>query len=815
MSAAAPLPPPGPPRPNVMNGYPNGPQRASADGYRGSDGAGDGRGSGGAFPPIAQIAASATNKARELEDGQVPIQSLMTLGRKHLQGAKTALDRRGDGPAAAYWDYLVAYEIVVNSMPRHPDYYDRITTSRSHMHREYNELLKDIRSSEERFKRIKDIIINDNKRNGVQQAPAQSSRPSSASSQYSNRTEGSHFQASRLSNVSVLRRDDELMLPDVPSQPPVGRASVAAPPEPQKKKPEVHPKPQSLHGRALYQSSTSTVGSSDSNDLADRFARLRGTAAPISTTSSSSGMDSLVKMPSPSEYQSSRPVGPRDMPPPPSHAPMHPPKLPLNTQLAASLPKEPSPTYSPARNLSQPASVNPPRSTARSIVGTGGRSNSMQASSASAFPPHTNGDTGSYFPPQSNGQMPPPARRRSSVTKQTEEQIHVEKFFDYLKMYNVLVIDVRSREEFDAGHIYTRSIICIEPTALQDGYSAEQLQEALVLSPDEEQAMFERRNEYDLVVYHDESTETSSFLNKHNRNEKELALRRLYDTLHNFNAEKPLKQPPIFLKGGIDSWTDMLGPHGLKMSTTASIVASGQTRSSRGIRRTPAASHAAKLTLQKRRMREYVPMDPEEERKWLEEARKGRPVFEQGVEDEYDEDTSSPMYRTTEEFLRRFPDIEAEQQSMMYPPARPPPLPQHAPPPIPQAPSRPAPSVPRVSYSGVHERQIATQGRGAELPVYIPPGRYGQIRLHRTGLINFGVTCYMNSVLQCLCGNNELSSIFLSRHYQKDIQRDNWKSTKGILSEAFETLVSNLFKGDASAVRPTTFRVSDYTVEFT
>jgi ubiquitin carboxyl-terminal hydrolase 8 len=66
----------------------------------------------------------------------------------------------------------------------------------------------------------------------------------------------------------------------------------------------------------------------------------------------------------------------------------------------------------------------------------------------------------------------------------------------------------------------------------------------------------------------------------------------------------------------------------------------------------------------------------------------------------------------------------------------------------------------------------------------------------------------MNSVVQCLSGHLLLADLFLSQRYQRDLQVDNWKGTKGILPEAYATLVSNLFKGDVGSVRPSTFRVS-------
>lgn len=71
------------------------------------------------------------------------------------------------------------------------------------------------------------------------------------------------------------------------------------------------------------------------------------------------------------------------------------------------------------------------------------------------------------------------------------------------------------------------------------------------------------------------------------------------------------------------------------------------------------------------------------------------------------------------------------------------------------------------------------------------------------------MTCYMNSVIQCLSANGALTSLFLSGRYAQDLQKNNFKGTQGILPEAYATLLSNLYKGDTSAIRPSTFRVSD------
>jgi ubiquitin carboxyl-terminal hydrolase 8 len=640
-------------------------------------------------------------------------------------------------------------------------------------------VIQDVEAYADRFARIKAIIVADNKRNGAQHQPNNTSRPSTVSS-FRGPYAGDPAANLRPSN-GTSKRDDELMLPSVSAGPPTNRSDSPH------RKPPVQPKPQTLHGRAVHQNAPQING-----DLAERFAKLRGPSTQIDTGSARSSQDLSVKMPSPSEYHSSRPAGPRDMPH--GYAP------PLNTQFAASFPKEPSPTYSPARNLSLPANINPPRSTARSIIGTGGRSNYM-ASSASSHAPNSQPD--SYFPTQQSTQSS--ATRTQSINKPIELQITVDRLYDYIRIYRVLLVDLRDRTFFDEGHIYVGQIICIEPSSLQDGSSAEQLRERLVISPDEEQELFERRHEFDLVVYYDASTKTNTFINKYNPNPEELVLKRFYETLHEFNTEKPLKRPPIFLMGGIAAWVDLVGPQSLKPSQTLSYIVNGKPRHA-ATRRLLAQGHAAQSHLQNLRKREYVPMDSEEHRQWLEEVRRGRSVVERRLEEEEDEITS-PIYHTTEDFLRRYPDVE-DQQSMMYPPSRSQ-VPNHySAPPIPSAPSRPAPSVPRVSYSGVHERETARQSGGNDLPAYISPGRAGTLPLHRTGLVNFGVTCYMNSVVQCLSANPTLTNLFLSRRYTHDLQRRNFKGTKGILPEAYETLLSNLYKGDTSAIRPSTFRRS-------
>ncbi|KAI9666132.1 MAG: ubiquitin-specific protease doa4 [Bathelium mastoideum] len=614
---------------------------------------------------------------------------------------------------------------------------------------------------------------------------------------------------------------------------------------PSKARPLVQPKPEGMHGRNLHYGNGEVVDqvrSVPADALGERFARLRTSGISADTiplslrpgTSSSQRLivpESPVTMPSPSSWESAgsygsqgnvpspskRPFGPRGMPPA-GVVPPHPPKLPLDTHLANAMPKAPSPTYSPARNMPTPASINPPRTTARSMVSTGRRSNSVAYSTEIRQPSIDEGSVSSYFPPSGNGVITGRPGRGNSLNLSSETQIPAIKLHDFLRMYAVLLIDVRPREDFDQGHIWSQSIMCIEPTGLRPNMSAEELQDSLVISPDAEQEMFDRRDQYDLVVYYDQRTITDEYLsNNMVKTETEIALRSLHDALFEFNQEKPLRRPPILLSGGVESWADLVGVQALKASDTAGFVRSQKSeKKARRLGRVPVPRESS-VVIRKRRLRDYNPLDEEEERKWVEKARIESVSVEpppQSEDDEEQPENATPIVRSYEDYLRRFPEVSAlEQQSMVtpLPPERSPPtIPSYHPPPMPQVPTRPAPAAPRVSYSGVHDRSVSSNApvsRTTHLPSYIPPQNLPQnLRLPRTGLVNFGVTCYMNATLQCLSATAPLSLFFRDDAFRGFVQKENWKGSRGLMPEFFAIVIRSLWKGDVSAIRPSSFR---------
>lgn len=615
-----------------------------------------------------------------------------------------------------------------------------------------------------------------------------------------------------------------------------------------KQKPEVKPKPESLSSKPVGGKAIATE-----DQLARRFAQLRPGSAyeehrdSIPYDRSNPSQDGIIEIPSPSDFDppirstppiprgqssttsSPRPLGPRSMNSSTSPAP--PPKIPL-APLNASLPRAPSPAYSPVFSTpSQPTHV-PPRTSTDSTRSTGSRYQPQLAGSRKGSPSRSPYDDNPYRSRTPNGVHPAKEKISSSADIPHNTMIHAKQLLEYLRKYSILIIDVRPRSDYDSGHMYAKSIICIDPVILKENVSAEELEERLVVSPEFEQALFEKRNEFDLVVYYDQNTSSTSYLAGSPANSSSPALRALYDTLYEFNAYKPLKdgRPPALLVGGIDAWIDLVGQQSLATSETAAVIDSIRTTTKpvgagRPIGRVPTrASANSSLEVRKRRLREYRPLNPEEERAWLEKARNEEidpSTYEADDEssiaeepetmESSEQEPASPFIHTYEDFLRRFPEPRQIRESMIIPdaPISMPPVPLHDTT-VPSVPSRPPPAIPRPSYGGVSDgRQIqphlARQNSATKTALYTSQSFINKLRLPRTGLVNFGVTCYVNSTIQCLSATILLSKFFIDNRYRYYVQK-NWKGSQGIMPGLYANLIRSLWKNDVEVIMPTSFR---------
>ncbi|MCJ1465230.1 ubiquitin-specific protease doa4 [Pseudocyphellaria aurata] len=806
------------------------------------------------FPHIKDLHArveAATPKSQIL----TPIRTLLGRAKQSVNQAST--DIAFKRPDRAYVEYLTSSEILLNVIPSHKDY-PGLVTDRGEWGRIYKSLRQQVDSQHEMFMEIRSMIVDDNKRSGLgpttrdltqiipRETTAQGrhssnvntrplSVPDTPTSRLSQADSGCSDPRPRYSSPQ-LNLDPRPLLQD---QYQLERDSLVS-----KQRPLEYPEPEEFQRRS--KGFVGAANPSEDNTLQERFSQLRVHRKPLVGPPEYSPRNSmnggLVEVSSPIEYTPSssdgspsrsyhmqsakgplspteRPSGPREMLSPPSHPP-HPPKIPLDAKPELSLPRAPSPAYNPSRSILTSSNTQNQFSRNRSSVNVDPDGTlpplSTCASQQQSKPTETSWQPTSR---DLNGGLRPFSVSSADLTHTTS--IKADELYYRLRSYNVLLVDVRSREEFDQGHIFAKSIMCIEPLELRPGVSAEELEDRLVISPAAELSLFERRNEFDLVVYYDRNTRSDKFLL--GAPADGLALRALYDTLYEFNAYKPLNRPPVMLIGGLDAWIDFVGEQALQASSTAALIGSARSRNlilkpGRPIGRVPMASSNSSLEVRKRRLREYHPLDAEEDKTWRERARNEEVEASEyraaQSDDEADsthphpEQTISPLVHSYEEFLRKFPEPAGVRQSMMNsappPPVRPPPS-------LPNIPSRPPPAVPRPSYSGVSERETSQlsptsrQPLSAQPPLYVTRSVPQYLKLPRTGLINFSVTCYMNATIQCLLATIPLSQFFLDNRWRDYIQK-NWKGSNGIMPEIFANLVRSLWRNDVQAVRPTSLR---------
>lgn len=469
-----------------------------------------------------------------------------------------------------------------------------------------------------------------------------------------------------------------------------------------KKKPPIHPKPQALHGNALR--------SSIDADLAARFANLGGPQP-------SPGQDPRIKTyPIPAQ----RPSGPREMPG----------KLNLDTD---AMPKLPDAIYSPARGSVSGEAARLPTSTPRGLFS---RTGSVSAQ-GDYFPPmRPDADASEPSDPKQNPPkptppptQPPPPRpapprpeppKAETVDLPPGDDITPQQLYEAMRKASILLIDVRSREDFDEGHIMAQAIVCVEPSILlRDNISADEISESMVLSPRQDQPLFERRDGYDLVVFYDQSSERVTQTPK---NSDQIVVLSLHRALVHLNYGRELRRPPRILRGGLDAWVDLMGPRSLQATD-------------------PDRARASKRNgIIQRRGSKYIirPLQPADVRAW-----------QNTLEQEAQHTATRPSFpRTGEEFLRSRP---AERQSMMRPPVSAAASAPHRFEQLPAPPAKPRAAVQKPTHSGL---------ASSEEPEPMRPSRGGKpdgIARAPTGLYNPRNWCYANSTLQALLASPEFS----------------------------------------------------------
>jgi len=683
-------------------------------------------------------------------DPHSPLRKVLQAGDTHMRQAITYNDFKR--PDLALQEYIRATTIAVITIPRHKDY-PTLKGDRGDLGRLYQALKTKINAGSTTFEQIKEMIKEDNRKSGVQ--PSRQQKASATNSVFANLPS---VPASNPSSVPQGAHSNGKLSSHSRSQSVQtyggGSRALDSHTSSNKARPPVQPKPQSLHGNALKQPSMFAP----SEDLSSRFARLQNP----------SGARNPVPLAEWTFPTSGSTNGSFTVPPLDGTVP--------------GMPKAPDAIYSPARGTVSSEVANLPSSTPRgmfsrtnSIVSAPSESartsmeRAIKTFSREQGTPGTNMDV--ELIPQPTGAAIPPG---NSIT--TSDLVkYMRKGSNQISL---LIIDVRSRGQFDDGHIMSQRTICVDPEILmREDISADDIADSMVLAPAKERVHFENRHKVDMVVMYDQDTTTVP--QQISSNIEENVLFNLMQALTNYNYSKPLVNSPKLLVGGLTGWTAILGEQSLATSTT-----------SFGEKATSTPTYNTRLAVPSSRLRsesktQTVDLSQKEIEKWNER-----------------------VHRSTDDFLRRFPSIESQQESMTAP--------VHAQRAAassqdqhrhlysgisPSPPARPAPALPRTRYSGLESKEDSgTPGSRQKYSSATPSAA-------KTGLVNMGNTCFANSTIQALLAaprfSVELTQPEWPVNYKPRLGTSD--KTPQLMSRIMGNMFQWLKKREFSEMRPTTF----------
>ncbi|XP_063782063.1 ubiquitin carboxyl-terminal hydrolase 8 isoform X2 [Pseudophryne corroboree] len=119
---------------------------------------------------------------------------------------------------------------------------------------------------------------------------------------------------------------------------------------------------------------------------------------------------------------------------------------------------------------------------------------------------------------------------------------------------------------------------------------------------------------------------------------------------------------------------------------------------------------------------------------------------------------------------------------------------------------KPTPIINRENKPTTHTKTEITKLSASKIRSLNPV--FGGVGPALTGLRNLGNTCYMNSILQCLCNTPRLAEYFHKNCYQTDINRFNILGHKGEVAEEFGIIMKALWTGQYKYISPKDFKVT-------
>ncbi|KAI1095703.1 cysteine proteinase [Rostrohypoxylon terebratum] len=457
-------------------------------------------------------------------DPHTPLRKVLEIGDAHMRQAMTYNDFRR--PDLALQEYIKAFTIAVDKVPRHKDY-PSLKSDPGQLNRLYNALKTKITTNGAVFDKIKEDIKEDNRRSGAK--PTSSSKISAELTrmQLSNAPPATIPQARTNSSTDTRSNGIQNAVDTSNQNGNTNNSDTSIRGEPQGK-PPVQPKPRALHGNAIRQ-----VSKESPEDLASRFARLRDSQKP--------------------------------------EKPGNPPTLPLVNTSTPEMPKLPEAIYSPARGTVTSEIANLPSSTPRGMFSRTNSIASAPTTSARSLTENTMAvfNMEQFATAQSYYSSQPPSQATQVKIPQGEIIAAATLANLMARGVQILLIDVRDRQAFDEGHIRSPRTICVEPEILmRENISADEIADSMVLAPPNEKLAIEQRDKVDLVVFYDQ--QSAYVPTRITGDPREMVLHSIRQALSHYSYSRPLRNSPKLLNGGLASWLNEFGEISLETSDTAS-----------------------------------------------------------------------------------------------------------------------------------------------------------------------------------------------------------------------------------------------------
>jgi ubiquitin carboxyl-terminal hydrolase 8 len=442
------------------------------------------------------------------------------------------------------------------------------------------------------------------------------------------------------------------------------------------------------------------------------------------------------------------------------------------------------------------------------------------------------------------------AQKADRVTMNTPTVIATERLYDYLtqgKVQRILIIDLRTKEQFINGHILGYPLVNLEPELLTEGVTSPELEKLIRADPPFHQKNFAGRHEDELVIYMDESSSSP---------DQTVVLTRFVQAVKDFELVKILKRNPALLVGGYQAWKQTLSTS--PMRSDKALIGFGDTEIEAQIDYShlkpsgPSFNAGAVDYLQNSALgsvnsahNKALPRAPQSSNFQTASVASILARVNSSNSNIFD----NPFHNfVTQQHADTFTNQSMPYVGSYYPdanisgPTAPPlvdlNLPNHLshdlspatqlqtsipmmlptvpqqyqpglPPPLSQPPAI-VTDIRRDSAKALHRAPSPPSPGAATVTIHTLPEELDwNIQSSITGfcgLKNLGNTCYMNSTLQCLIATRPLSIYFLDGRYRKHINTSNPMGNNGRLAQGFSQLLGAIIREEGGSLNPSSFR---------